>query len=519
MNNLNNSLTSAIKHMLSPNAPELTMDEAAELLKDNPDMLKIFEDSYKRHLEEKESTQAPLTNSKEMTKRANKKQQEQIESEVDTERLNDTINGIVKDLVSLTPIFRFSGSLLDKDNVEYIDAEYSIDTITDSSDINFIKSLPISYRPQLTATKSVKDMPGVTGMLLLSEYKKAIDKRGTQEGLYAYHRFRQGLDILDIDDVSYYIITRNRNSMGHWLPKLIEASSNQYHFKIPKTTIVQLPIPLLQLTKLEYESINKTTRKILNTWVKRVFNLNVGDYFIKTGTYSYKFDFRNVRVRDLKEIEEIGEYLLYIHGYANQMAGPLYSPCIYGMSTTHEWVVRDFIESKEDVPTIYNGLPLHVEYRVFIDCDTKEVLSIHPYWDPEGMKKHFSKYAKGGNINHIHDYVVFKSHEDRMKQKFNREKDNIVKHLQPIVDKLDLTGQWSLDIMDDGESLWLIDMAVAEQSTFYESVPEDKRKPVLEQWIPGLDPVIPPWYNTNTIELATKRLEIENDKDNQKKIE
>lgn len=41
--------------------------------------------------------------------------------------------------------------------------------------------------------------------------------------------------------------------------------------------------------------------------------------------------------------------------------------------------------------------------------------------------------------------------------------------------------------MDDGEQLWLIDMAVAEQSTFYESVPEDKRKPVLEQWVPGVN--------------------------------
>ena len=215
-------------------------------------------------------------------------------------------------------------------------------------------------------------------------------------------------------------------------------------------------------------------------------------------------------MHDAKEISELGEYLLYIHGFANQCAGPLCKPCIYGMSTTTEWVVREFIESKEDAPTIYNGLPLHVEYRLFIDCDTHEVLSIHTYWDPEGMKNHFKKYAKGGNINHIHDYVVFKSYEDKMIKKYESTKDAIVQHIQPIVDKLDLTGQWSIDIMDDGEKLWIIDMAVAEQSTFYESVPEEKRRPVLEQWLPNVKPVMPPWYNTKALEMAANIKKIEN---------
>ena len=50
------------------------------------------------------------------------------------------------------------------------------------------------------------------------------------------------------------------------------------------------------------------------------------------------------------------------------MAGPLSFPCIYGVSTTNEWVVREFIPDKEGNPCIYHGLPLHTEYRVFVDC-------------------------------------------------------------------------------------------------------------------------------------------------------
>lgn len=56
------------------------------------------------------------------------------------------------------------------------------------------------------------------------------------------------------------------------------------------------------------------------------------------------------------------------------MASPLSQPSIYGVSTTNEWVVREFIPDKEGNPCIYKGLPLHTEYRVFVDCDTDEVL-------------------------------------------------------------------------------------------------------------------------------------------------
>lgn len=514
-NKSNESVGLVIKQMMSGNVPAITMDDAADLLKDNPDMLKLFEKVYAEKLKEKESNSIPYTDSKQMTDIINKHKNDG-DKQSDEEHIQRFVDLITEDLVKLTSTFQFDGNLQSDDCIKTTQI-----AIENGSEISRVARedfdiLPKELRPQLTANAVIKDIPGITGMLLLSHYKEAVEKAGTKEGLLEYHRFRQGLDIMDLDDLSYVMMDQNRNSMGHWLPQLIRASIGQNYFNIPKTTIAKLPITLLQLTKLEYSSINKTTRKILNSWTQQVFNLTDGDYFIKTGTYSSKFDFRNVRVNDPKEIAELGEYLLYIHGFANQFAGPLFNPCIYGMSTTTEWVVRDFIKSKEDAPTIYNGLPLHVEYRVFIDCDTHEILSIHPYWDPNGMKNHFSKYAKGGNINHIHDYIVFKSFEDKMIKKYEVNKNIILENLQPIVDKLDLTGQWSLDIMDDGEKLWLIDMAVAEQSTFYESIPEEKRRPVLEVWIPGTKPVIPPWFNSKTIELSTSKTEITDGSESQK---
>lgn len=38
--------------------------------------------------------------------------------------------------------------------------------------------------------------------------------------------------------------------------------------------------------------------------------------------------------------------------------------------------------------------------------------------------------------------------------------------------------------MQNGEDFWIIDMALAENSAFADCIPEEKRKPVKENWIP-----------------------------------
>ncbi len=145
------------------------------------------------------------------------------------------------------------------------------------------------------------------------------------EKRFIYHHFRQELDILDLDPLTYAMI--DRNSMGHWLPQLVTANKSHGFFKIPKTTIAKVPISLLQLTRLPYEALTRTTKEIVDLWALKGFCLNAnGDYFVKTGTYSHKYDFRNCRVQEAKEVLELGEYLLYIQYSALMMASPLNKP-------------------------------------------------------------------------------------------------------------------------------------------------------------------------------------------------
>ena len=72
-------------------------------------------------------------------------------------------------------------------------------------------------------------------------------------------------------------------------------------------------------------------------------------------------------------------------------------------------------------------------------------------------------------------------------REYEATKDLVATHVAGLLPGLDLAGQWSLDIMRDGDDYWLIDMAPAERSTYYEqAVPKGKRRPMVENWMPEL---------------------------------
>ena len=350
-----------------------------------------------------------------------------------------------------------------------------------------IKALPEELRPQLTGTLVKKDIAGDSYPALLEMYmswKKTGDKG-------FYHRFRQGLDILDLDGITYEIIGMNPNSMGYWFPALEKAVMQQDFFKIPKTKIVKVPLPILQLTHLDYFSLTPTTLHIVDAWARGAFELDENKtYFIKTGTYSSKFDFRNAKVTSPAEVREIGQYLLFIHAQALAMAHYDLSgrnqPCIYGVSTTNEWVVREYIEDKENLPCIYHGMPLHTEYRAFIDFDTDELIGIVPYWDSESMKKRFSQGSDADTADMKHDYIIYCKEEERLQKTFDANKDILAERLKDMIPDIDLKGQWSLDIMQNGDEFWIIDMALAANSALVNRLPVKLEAPE-ENWLPDLE--------------------------------
>lgn len=450
-------------------------DRIAELLKVSPEALAAFERSYEVNVLSGEADEGIFGMS---AKQASAMRSDERAEDESSKQL---IDRIVEELKSLTPVLEVSTNKMAVRDLPALPQETAFVTAQE------IDALPIEYRPQLAGNLMRKDIGEKSYVACLEFYEMALKEKNPRKARQMYHMFRQGLDILDLDEVLYEVIGTNPNSMGHWLPALEKACEKQTFFKIPETKIAKVPLTMLQLTRLDYMSLTRATLDIVDAWAREVFALDENkEYFIKTGTYSSKFDFRNAHVRGAKEVRELGEYLLFIHNQAIQMASPLCSPCMYGVSTTNEWVVREFIPDKENNPCIYKGLPLHTEYRVFIDCDTKDVLSIVPYWEPETMKKRFGEGNDADSPHQLHDYAIFKAHEDTLMARYYANKERVLNSVKVLLSNLDLKGQWSLDVMQNGDDFWLIDMALAENSAFYDSVPLSLRHPTKENWIPQI---------------------------------
>ncbi len=77
-------------------------------------------------------------------------------------------------------------------------------------------------------------------------------------------------------------------------------------------------------------------------------------------------------------------------------------------------------------------------------------------------------------------------HEEILMSRYNENKEIVVNKVKKILPDINLTGQWSLDIMQNGNDFWLIDMATADRSALNDCVPKGKLKAASENWIPNL---------------------------------
>lgn len=456
----------------------LTKDDAAAMLNMSREALDAFEASYQKEI----LSQAPDTSN---LFDINAKQAGEIHTAMTSGQITDAANAVIKNIINelleQTQIMEYDGENL---NIKQFDAK----TPVPKTSLDDVKNLPAEIQPQLTGIYAKRDIDESTAMTLLYNYKRWKEAKSPDDKKIWYHMFRQGLDILDLDPITYEILSTNPTSIGNWFPGLVHAVQNQDFFKIPKTKIMKVPLTLLQLTRQDYGALTPSTIKILNEFCFKAFELDeTQDYFIKTGTYSSKFDFRNAHVQGAKEVRELGQYLLFIHFQALQMASPLSKPCIYGVSTTNEWVVREYIQNSQNLPEIYKGLPLRTEYRIFVDFNDNTIIGTNPYWDPDVMLQRFGHEPDADSPHQVHDYIIYKSQAGRLMDEYNANIENIKAKLQPMLIDFGLTGQWSVDIMQDGNDFYIIDMATAETSALNNCIPRNLLKHREENWMPKLD--------------------------------
>ena len=474
-----------LKALFSKKDDLVLKDQVAELLKVSPEKLEEFEKAYQTAVLSDSAAPDDFFGTSSKQASQNLRESFVLPDKFDEEALMSMINTITDGLCARTPRLEVKNGT--PSSMPLLPGDSSRPEITNK----MIQALPEAIRPQLTdklMMHHLNNRNGSTSDKLFFWLLRLRNEKDPKKRKFYYHQFRQGLDIIDLDELTYRMLGMNRNNMGYWLPAISIAAAKHGFFRIPDTKIAKVPMPLLQLSRLDYGSLTPTTLKIVDDWAMKTFDLDVNKtYFIKTGTYSSKFDFRNAKVTGEKEVRELGEYLLFIQNQAVNMAGPLMKPSIYGASTTNEWVVREFIDDVENNPCIYKGLPLHTEYRVFVDFDTEEVLGISPYWEPETMKRRFSEGNDASSPYQRHDYIIYKMYEDVLMGRYYENKDKVLGAVWELLPDVDLEGQWSIDIMQNRDDFWLIDMATADTSALNECIPAGKLKKSPENWIPELN--------------------------------
>lgn len=251
------------KMMTKREDKSFSYEELAAMLKTSPEALETFEGTYKRQVLDSGALSENFLQWDTATVKA--MLDKRVPFTRDLETLIDRIVGELTDGTRLYIYDEKRGGYY----VNYAASRYAV-TVTN----NDLKKYPEELRPQLTGNLVKVDISEPSYKILLQNYAEYKDARDDRMKKFYYNQFRQGLDILDLDDFTYQMLEMNPNTMGFWLPPLAKALCGNKFFRIPDTKILRVPLPMLQLTRLGFETLNPVTKEIVNRYCKRVFKLN-----------------------------------------------------------------------------------------------------------------------------------------------------------------------------------------------------------------------------------------------------
>ena len=254
-------------------------------------------------------------------------------------------------------------------------------------------------------------------------------------------------------DKIYEQSSNNVNELPYWYEKI----KNVRAFRIPETQIIEIPKEIYIQNEC-YCSANEEGIKALQEYIKSKLDKKWEGkkLFIKSGLFSNKFVFMFCRV-EANEHDKIAEK------FVNIQNGAL---CL-GCPVSKYLVVREFIETKQERESIYFGMKLNTEFRVFYDFDKKEFIDIVNYWD---------RYYVGEQLMGEDKILYDKSIGQEEKEYYDLNW-RVVEYCEANLKHIEgLTGKWSVDFMWDGENFWLIDMALAENSAYWDEICKKRNK-------------------------------------------
>lgn len=247
-------------------------------------------------------------------------------------------------------------------------------------------------------------------------------------------------------------IRRNPNNFSFWFPKIENCG-----IPVPKSVIIQLPDDIIQSLFLEREGDDDRITDFVRNTVLPAIPEDWHPVFIKNGCFSNKFDFRYCCIqptlhRLVTSIEQINMDALCMDTDGES-----------------ELVIREFLtpyhydddELGIKMYSIYNGMPLRPEIRVFYDFDRKKSLYAVNYWDWDYCH---DRICERDCTDALAYEAAYPDLDRFCKQNCGKAMELLDKHLKDV----DLPGIWSVDLMWHEGQFWLIDMAVGHKSAYFD---------------------------------------------------
>ena len=258
--------------------------------------------------------------------------------------------------------------------------------------------------------------------------------------------------------INHAIYLRNMrmspNNFSFWFPLVVGLRDKGIY--LPKSLIFDVPddvyIAFFGERENDFSRINLWLYDIMQRDdVKQYFEGK--DIFVKNGCFSNKFDFaKSCHLLPTDNIVDI----------TNKVRNIMYDSLCLETRGYFELVFREWIEPEPDTPMIYGGMPLRPELRLFYDFKKKKPLYSVNYWDWDYCHEAIEERNQ-------EDYEVY---EKAYPELDKRLADRWAKHREKVFDALatcDLgTGIWSVDFMLEDNRVILIDMAIGENSAYWD---------------------------------------------------
>ena len=83
-----------------------------------------------------------------------------------------------------------------------------------------------------------------------------------------------------------------------------------------------------------------------------------------------------------------------------------------------------------------------------------------------------------------HDFLVYSAYEKTLYERYDKNIGRVLEHIAEMAPDIRMNGQWSLDIMQNLDDFYIIDMATASTSALSDSVPKGRIVKEEEHWLP-----------------------------------